>query len=112
PISDAGAYYVKVRAYSTQTGTYDLALFLENSDTPPITGGPQPTDTEPNDSTNTAVNASVSWHTVQYLSTTTGSITDTDHDLVSYPFHHHDLVTVLVYPSWSLPSRLILSHTT
>ncbi|HEV8606295.1 MAG TPA: S8 family serine peptidase [Tepidisphaeraceae bacterium] len=107
-IPDAGAYYARVRPYSDQTGTYDLALFLENIDTPPTTGSPQPTDSEPNDSTDTATDASSSWRTVQYISTTTGALANSDHDIVSYSLHQGDLVTVEVIPTGSLRPRLTL----
>jgi len=107
-ITDAGTYIAKVRAYSIQTGTYDLALFLENTDTQPITGSATPADSEPNDTSETAINAAGSWKSVQYLSATAGSLDNTDHDVVSYPFHQGDLVTIQVDPTGGLRPRLTL----
>jgi hypothetical protein len=91
-----------------QTGSYDLAMFLENAGAAPLTDGPQKSDAEPNNSIETAVNAALSWRAVQYSSTTSGSLSGSDHDMVSYSFHQGDLVTVQVTPSPTLRPRLTL----
>ncbi|HMT07145.1 MAG TPA: M36 family metallopeptidase [Pyrinomonadaceae bacterium] len=92
-ITTADTYYV--RAYRAGgTGTYQAAVFLENSGTAPTTGGSVVTETEPNESTAAANNLSSSWRAVNYQFTSTGSIAASDTDIFSYTFTAGDLVTL------------------
>jgi hypothetical protein len=87
-------YYVKVRAAATQTGTYDLGLWLENTGQAPGITTSVRTDTEPNETIAAANNASASWRPAQYLSRTTGEIGTSD-DFFKFQFTAGDLVTII-----------------
>ncbi len=106
PIAVADTYYVRALGSSSQTGTYDLALFLENSGLAPITGGAIATEIDPNDSAATATDVSGSWRIVQYSSSTTGATTSSDHDFLAYPFTAGDLVTINIRAAWPLDAQL------
>ncbi len=94
PITTQDTYYVRGRAYSTETGTYDLGLWLEPGSTPPLTGGTFTTETESNDTAATANDASNSWRQVNWVSTTTGVLSSTsDQDYYAFRFTAGDLVS-------------------
>ena len=93
-VTTADVYYAVADAYGSNTGTYDLGVWLENSGAPPATGGTLTSETEPNDSYSTANDASTSWRAVQYLSQTSGTITSGDLDYYAFQFTAGDLVTL------------------
>ncbi len=95
PVSTAGIYYAVAGAYSTNTGTYALNLWLENAGRAPATGGTLTTETESNNTYATANDASTSWRPVQYVAQSSGTIaTAADLDYYAYQFTAGDLVTV------------------
>ncbi|MBL8180376.1 MAG: M36 family metallopeptidase [Blastocatellia bacterium] len=93
-VTTADTYYVRAYRASAATGTYQVGVFLENSGTAPTTGGVVVTETEANDSVATANNLSTSWRAVNYLFTSTGSITSSDTDIFSYTFTAGDIVSL------------------
>jgi autotransporter-associated beta strand protein len=101
-------YYVRATKWSTFTGTYQLALFLENSGATPSTGGSLISETESNDSIATANDASSSWRAIQYLSRTAGTITAGDQDTFGFQFNTGDLITINIDSTSSLNARVAL----
>lgn len=98
-----------IRASGYNSGTYQVAVQLENSGTAPTTGGTVTSETESNNTQATANNISTSWRNVNFLSTTTGNIaTTTDSDFVSYALTAGDLVTMTVTSTSSLDAKLKL----
>jgi len=92
-ITTADTYYV--RAYrASATGSYQLAVYLENTGTAPTTGGTFTAEVEPNDSTGAANNASGAWRLVNYEFSVNGTITAADTDIYSYQFTAGDVVTL------------------
>lgn len=81
-ITTTDAYYVKARAFSTETGTYKLGISLQDSGAPVTTGGNVTQETESNNSAATANDISTSWlaaSTVQMaISGTIGVSSDAD----------------------------------
>jgi autotransporter-associated beta strand protein len=111
-ITTTDTYYVRATKFDNQgivdTGTYSLAMFLENSGAAPNTGGTLTTEAEPNDSTGTANDASSSWRVPQYRSSTAGAIVAGDSDVYRFQFNAGDLVTVLIDSLSSLNARVSL----
>lgn len=95
-------YYIHAQAYSSEIGTYQLGVWLENVGTPPATGGSLTSETENNNAPSAANNASTSWRPVQYLSRTVAQITANDTDVFRYQFNAGDVITVNVDPTSSL----------
>jgi subtilisin family serine protease len=110
-ITAADTYFVRTRGFDTnQTGSYDLALYLENAGAPPLAGGTVTNETEPNDSVVQANDVTNSWRAVQYVSATSGKINVSDHDLAAYSFNAGDLVTIVVHSTSSLDARVTLRN--
>jgi hypothetical protein len=115
PIAVADTYIVQGAGYATtsggtttNTGTYRLGLYLENAGSPPLTGGAVTAETEPNETTATANDASSSWRPVQYINTTAGSISAGDTDLFAYRFTAGDLVSTRVVSTSGLDAKSAL----
>lgn len=106
-ITDTDTYYVRASRF-TGTGTYDLALYLEDEGTPPLTGGTITTESEPNDKISTSNDVSNSWRKVQYSSTTSGAITSGDVDTFEYQFTAGDLVSLNIHSTSNLKARVAL----
>jgi len=104
-VSVADTYYAVADAYSSNTGTYDLGVWLENSGAVPLTGGTLTSETEPNDTYSTANDASTSWRAVQYLSQTSGTLTSGDLDYYSFQFTAGDLVSTNIAAGSGLYAR-------
>ncbi len=92
-IANADTYYVKVRPAADPGGTYDLSLWLENTDTAPTTTGTMFQESEPNDSAYAADNVSASWRATEYRSRTRGTAGSSD-DHFKFRFTAGDLITV------------------
>jgi len=92
-ITTNDTYFVKVRGVGEASGSYDLALWLENASTAPVTSGSVTSEAEPNDSCAAANNVSGSWRAAQYLSRTAGII-GTSEDFLKFQFTAGDVVTV------------------
>ncbi len=109
-ITTDDVYYIRCRRNDTNSGSYQLGVWLEkNGTTPPTTGGSFTQEAEPNDSKSSPNNASSSWRAVQYLSHTTGSIsTTTDVDYFRYQFAAGDLVTVNIDSTSTLDAKVTL----
>jgi hypothetical protein len=108
-VTTADTYIVRgYRANSTNTGTYQIGISLENTGTPPITGGSFTAEAEPNETIATADSASNAWRPVQYIASTAGTITAGDTDFLSYTFTAGDLVSVNVVGAGSLDPRVTL----
>ncbi|MBI2824505.1 MAG: S8 family serine peptidase [Planctomycetia bacterium] len=107
-VSVGDTYYLRARAFSTGTGTYQLAAWLENSDTAPTTGGTLTSETESNNTAATANNASTSWRAIGYRSHTTGTITSGDSDFYKFTLSAGDVVTVVADSTSSLDARVTL----
>jgi hypothetical protein len=109
-IATADVYYVRCRRNDTNSGSYQLGVWLEKSGSvPPTTGGSFTQEAEPNDSKSTANNASSSWRAVQYLSHTTGAISaTTDVDYYRYQFSAGDLVTINIDSTSTLDAKVSL----
>ena len=107
-VTDLDTYFVLATNFSTETGTYQLGIFLENSGAAPSTVGSLITETEGNNSFATANNASTSWRAVNLLAQTAGSITASDVDVYQYLFNAGDLVTVDIDSTSSLDARVSL----
>ena len=95
-ISTTDTYYIQSRAYSSGTGTYQMAAFLENSGATPNTGAIIFSETETNNTAATANDVSSAWRAVQYLSHTTGATQGGSNDHFRYEFTVGDLVSVYV----------------
>ena len=66
-ITETSTYYIDVGRFDFITGTYDLAVYLENFGPSPLTGGAVVAETEANDTGATANDVSTSWRSVQYF---------------------------------------------
>jgi hypothetical protein len=86
-------YFVKARSVADAGGTYDLALWLENTGGVPDTTGNVTQETEPNDSASQANDVSSSWRAVQCRSRTSATA-GTSEDFYKFLFTAGDLVTV------------------
>lgn len=95
-ITTEDTYYIESAAFSTGTGTYQIAAFLENSGTAPVTGTTITSETETNNTANTATDVSSAWRAVQYLSHTTAATQTGSSDHFRYEFTAGDLVTVYI----------------
>jgi autotransporter-associated beta strand protein len=109
-VTTADVYYAVADAFSSDTGSYDLGLWLQNSGTPPATSGTLSNETEPNDSFATANDASTAWRLVQYRSQTTGTIASGDLDYYAFQFTAGDLVSVDVASTSSLNAKTWLRN--
>jgi ELWxxDGT repeat protein len=105
-VTTADTYYVFADAYSSETGTYALGLWLQNAGTAPGTGGTLAAETEANDSAATANDAATSWRPVQYLSQTSGTITSADVDVFSFQLTAGDVLTLNVDSTSSFDTRV------
>jgi extracellular elastinolytic metalloproteinase len=95
-VTTADTYYVRAhRLSSTNTGSYQLGIWLENSGTAPNTGGTFTAEVESNNTVGTANNASNAWRPLSYFASAAGSITAGDTDIFSYQFTAGDLVTIV-----------------
>ncbi len=103
-ITSTDTYYVKANNFNTATGTYQLAVYLENTSTAPTTGGAVVSETEANDTVGTANNASTSWRAVNYRSTITGTASDSDY--FRYQLNVGDVITTRVTSGAGLDARL------
>lgn len=108
PATDS--YYILARAWTTQTGTYDLALWLEDTADPPLTGGNFSAEVESNNTSLTANDASSSWRPVSWSSATDGQIASSDHDVLAYQFCAGDIVTVAVEARYPLDASIALKN--
>lgn len=111
-IVTADTYYVRAYRFgTTNTGSYQLGIFLQNTGTAPTTGGTFTTESEPNDSIAAANDASGAWRQVNYQFGVSGSITAGDTDIFAYQFTAGDIValTVNADPSLSPQSALLNS---
>jgi extracellular elastinolytic metalloproteinase len=96
-VTTADTYYVRANRFSTSnTGTYQLGILLQNAGTAPTTGATFTTEVEGNDSIAAANNASNAWRQASYVATAAGSITASDTDVYSYQFTAGDVVTLVV----------------
>lgn len=96
-VTSADTYFVRAHAYSTsQSGDYDLSLWLDAAAIAPGTGGAVVGDSEPNDSALTAGDNSNAWRAVGYQSTTAAEVSLYDPDFYRFSFHSGDLVSVRV----------------
>jgi Zn-dependent metalloprotease len=108
-VTTADTYIVRgYRANTTNTGTYQIGISLENSGTAPNTGGSFTAEVEANETIATADDASNAWRPVQYIASTAGSITVGDTDYLSYTFHAGDLVSANVVSAGVLDARVTL----
>jgi len=112
-ITTADNYYVRgYRAGTSNTGTYQLGIWLENSETAPTTGGTFTSEVEPNETKGTANNASNAWRSLQYFSSASGTITAGDTDIYSYQFTGGDIITLMADSTSSLiPQAALLNAT-
>ena len=103
-------YYIRCRRNDTNSGTYQLGVWLVKSGpTLPNTGAVFTQEAEPNDSKSGYNNAASSWRPVQYLSHTTGTISSTsDVDYFHYQFAAGDLVTFNIDSTSSLDAKVSL----
>jgi hypothetical protein len=107
PVEDT--YYIRARAFSDGTGTYDLGLWLENTAAPPRTGQNLTAESEPNNNALQADDATFSWRPVQYLSHTASAISpfgDVDH--YGYSFTAGDVVTVQIRSTSAVEAQVTL----
>jgi len=102
-ITTTDTYYVRANKFSG-TGSYQLALYLENTGTAPTTGGTFVTEVESNNTVASANNASTSWRAVGYRSTITGTAADSD--FFRYTFNAGDLITARLTAGGGLDARL------
>ena len=108
-VAAAGTYYI--RASGWNTGTFEASVLLENTGTAPTTGGTFTAETELNDTQGTANDASTSWQQVNYLSTTTGTVSTTgDSDYFSFSLTAGDLVTFTATSTSVLEARLTIRN--
>ena len=107
-IPAADNYFIRVRPSTTQTGTYQLAAWLENGGAAPSTGGTLTTETESNNSAATANNASTSWRKVNYRSHTTGTATLSDSDFYRFTLTAGDVITVVADSTSTMDARVAL----
>ncbi len=108
-VATADTYIVRgYRAATTNTGTYQIGISLENAGTAPTTGGTFTVEAEPNETIATADSASNAWRPVQYMASTAGSITAGDTDFLSYSFSAGDLVSVNIVGTGGLDARVTL----
>ncbi|HEX8310774.1 MAG TPA: pre-peptidase C-terminal domain-containing protein, partial [Chthoniobacteraceae bacterium] len=101
-------YYIEARGFSSNVGTYQVGVYLENAGSAPVTGGGFSQESEPNDTAAGANNASTSWRQVQYLSRTGGTIVTGDVDTYRYFFNAGDLVTVNLDSTSTVDARVSL----
>lgn len=110
-IATSDTYYARgFRAGTSNTGTYRIGLWLENSGATPFTGGTFTAEVEPNESIAGANNASSSWRAVQYVSTMLGTITTGDSDFFAYNFASGDLLSLRVFADSGLDARVALTN--
>jgi hypothetical protein len=94
-VTTTDTYYIRARHFSSGTGTYDLGILLESAGEPPLTGGTQTEEEEPNDSALEANDFTDAWRPVQYLSRTRATINPVgDTDFYQFQFTAGDLVTI------------------
>lgn len=111
-ITTNDTYYVRAhRANNTNTGTYQLGIWLENTGTAPATGGTFTTEVEANGSTATANNASNAWRPISFFASANGTITAGDTDLFAYQFTAGDLVSLFARATSSslIPQAALLN---
>jgi len=106
-ITDTDTYYVTPIS-NGGTGSYDVAIWLEDINTPPGTGGSFTAEIEPNDTAMSANNASGAWRAVNWRQQTAGVITAADSDFYSYQFTAGSLLTIRVAASAGLDARVAL----
>lgn len=93
-ITTTDTYYVRAHRFnSSALGTYQIAVFLENTGAAPATGGTFTAEVEPNESRTGSNNASSAWMPVKYLLSASGTITAGDTDLFEYQFDAGDVVS-------------------
>ena len=107
-ITTTDTYFVRATKFSSETGTYELGILLENTAAPPSTGGTLTSETEPNDSIATANDASTSWRLVQYQSRTSSKLSAGASDFYQYQLTAGDLVTVEAASTSTLDTRVNL----
>jgi hypothetical protein len=108
-IAASDTYFLRARAFSTGTGTYQVAAWLENAAAAPATGGSLATETESNNSAASANDASTSWRAVNYLSHTAATIASTgDIDYYQFAFSAGDVVTIVADSTATLDARAAL----
>ena len=109
-ITSNDKYYIRCRRNDTNSGTYQLGVWLVKSGpTLPNTGAAFTQEAEPNDTESTYNNAASAWRPVQYLSHTTGTISSTgDVDYLHYQFAAGDLVTINIDSTSSLDAKVSL----
>ena len=92
-ITATSTYYIDTSRFDFITGSYDLAVYLENSGPAPLTGGTVTTESEANNTGSVANDVSTSWRAVQYFASTSGTISGSDADVYRYQFTAGDLLT-------------------
>jgi hypothetical protein len=108
-VTTADTYYVRAHRFSSSnTGTYQVGVLLENSGTAPTTGGTFTAETEANETIATANNASGAWRSVGFTTTGTGTITSGDTDLYAYSFSVGDVVNFVTQSTSSLAPQSAL----
>jgi hypothetical protein len=108
-ITTADTYYIHARGFNNSyVGTYDLAVWLQNTNTQPFTGGNVTAVVKPDSTAATATDASTSWRPVQYLSQTSAAITTGDSDFYRFHFNAGDLVSFYAQSTSSLDGTLAL----
>jgi len=108
-VTTSDTYFARASRFSTNdSGTYALNLFLENTSTPPLTGGIFTTEVEPNETTGGANNAANAWRPINYLTTIGGQITAGDTDLASFTFLAGEVVSFVTRSTSGLSPQTAL----
>ncbi|MDZ4783708.1 MAG: M36 family metallopeptidase [Planctomycetia bacterium] len=111
-IPTTGDYYVLADDFGS-VGTYDLSLLVEAVGKPPLPGGTDVFESEPNESFPAADDISSSWREVVRQSSTRGAVSDFgDLDFYRLNLNAGDLLTVQVDPTsgWLPFMELYLSR--
>lgn len=111
-ITSTDTYFLKARSFSSNTGTYQLGLLLENAGTAPNTGSGAGAESENNNSAATANDFSATWGAVDFQSVTTGSVSSSDTDVFEYEFQIGDVVTLNAVATTSADLQLALLDAT
>ncbi len=107
-VTETSTYYINVGRFDFITGSYDLAVYLENFGPSPLTGGTVVAEIESNDTGATANDVSTSWRAVQYFAPTSGAIGGGDADIYRYQFTAGDLLSVDATSTNGLHPRITL----
>ena len=89
-------YFIRARQFSTEVGTYQLGVLLENTGPIPATNGSGTAESEPNETQGAAQNVSNFWKRATHRSTITGTIGAADRDVFQYTLTAGDRLTTRV----------------